>query len=26
MRALKSLSYFYFKEPKPIVSDDIEVL
>ena len=26
MRALKSLSYFYFREPKPIVSDDIEVL
>ena len=26
MVALKSLSYFYFREPKPIVSDDIEVL
>ena len=26
MRALKSLSYFYFREPKPIVSDDFEVL
>ena len=26
MRALKSLSYFYFREPTPIVSDDIEIL